>query len=505
MVQETLTSPTKPARVPRSIPFIIGNEFSERFSFYGMKSILAIFLVNQFFNPHHNPALTVTAEAQSNYYNHLFSTFVYFTPLLGAIMADWFFGKYRVILIGSIIYTIGHVLLSVFDSSFQGFFAGLMVIAIAAGGIKSCVSANVGDQFDHSNQHLMSKIYGWFYFSINAGSTISILLIPYLYEHFGASMAFGIPGVLMAAATIIFFSGKKRYVKVPPSGIKKDNLITISYYAVKSYFNKKDKSQTGWGLAEQRFGKERTDAIRSIWAVMSVFAFIPIFWGMWDMNSAEWALQAAKLDLNLGIFGMKILPSQVQFVNALFLLILIPVFNYGVYPLVEKMGIKLTPLKKIGAGLFVTGLSFVVIALIQMSLQSGNQPSIWWQILAFIILSAGEVMVSITGLEYAYTQSPPSMKSTMTGIWYCTYAVGTFFTTLITKNIADHGALEGLIGDQVRYFWFFVALMMAFVVLFIFVSPRIKERKYLVDETLAKGLDIKGDETKQIHPDNPIV
>lgn len=501
---ETLTPASTPkGKIPRSIPFIIGNEFSERFSFYGMRSILAIFLVNQFFNPNHIPALTTQAEAQSNYYNHLFSTLVYFTPLLGAIMADWFFGKYRVILMGSIIYTFGHFLLSVFDSSLNGFVGGLIVIAIAAGGIKSCVSANVGDQFDHNNQHLMSKIYSWFYFSINAGSTVSILLIPYLYEHFGASVAFGVPGILMALATVIFFSGRKMYVKVPPTGIRKENFVTISLYNLKAKFTNKDKTKTAWNITEEKYGKTKTDAVKSVWNVMAVFAFIPIFWAMWDMNSAEWALQAAKLDLDLGVFGLHILPSQVQFVNALFLLILIPVFNYGVYPLVEKLGVKLTPLKKIGAGLFVTGLSFVIIALVQVSLQNGHQPSIWWQIVAFIILSAGEVMVSITGLEYAYTQSPPSMKSTMTGIWYLTYSVGTFFTTLINKNISEKGIFSYFEGD--KYFWLFVGIIGGFFVLFLFVSPHIKERSYLADETLAGALDIKGDKTQEIHPDNPIV
>ncbi|MBE9583797.1 MFS transporter [Mucilaginibacter sp. JRF] len=491
---ETLTPATTPkGKIPRSIPFIIGNEFAERFSFYGMRSILAIFLVNQFFNPNKIPALTAQAEAQSNYYNHLFSTLVYFTPLLGAIMADWFFGKYRVILMGSIIYTIGHFILSMYDESLSGFIFGLVVIAIAAGGIKSCVSANVGDQFDHSNSGLMSKIYSWFYFSINAGSTVSMWLVPVLYKNYGSAIAFGVPGILMALATVIFFLGRKMYVRLPASGIKKENFITVSFYAFRN----------GWKTAEQHYGQERADAIRSIWRVMSVFAFIPVFWALWDMNSAEWALQAAKLDLNLGIFGWKILPSQLQVANAIFLLLLIPVFNYGIYPLVEKLGIKVTPLRKIGAGLFVTGFSFVVIALIQTSLQNGHQPSMWWQILAFIILSAGEVMVSITGLEYAYTQSPPSMKSTMTGIWYLTYSVGTFFTTLINKNISEKGFFAYFEGD--KYFWLFVGIIGVFFVLFLFVSPHIKERSYLADDTIGGALDIKGNKTQEIHPDNPIV
>lgn len=502
MAQDTVTVKTKKPRIPRSVPYIIGNEFSERFSFYGMRAVLAIFLVNQFFNPHNDPHLTIEANARSNALTHAFSTLVYFTPLLGGILADWFFGKYRVILIGSIIYTFGHLCLSVFEGSLPGFEIGLLIIAIAAGGIKSCVSANVGDQFDHSNSELMSSIYGWFYFSINAGSTVSILLIPYILEKWGASWAFGVPGILMALATIIFFSGRKRYVRVPAGGIKKDNFLSINFFVLKAAFNKKP-NQTAWGRAEERYGAEKVDGIKAVWRVMAVFAFIPIFWGMWDMNQSEWALQAQKLDLRLGIFNITALASQIQAANAVFLLTLIPVFNYGIYPLVEKMGVKLTPLKKIGAGLLLTALSFVIIAFLQGKVDAGLHPSIWWQIFAYIILSAGEVLVSITGLEYAYTQSPPSMKSTMTAIWYLTYSVGTFFTTLINVNIANNGIFSYFTGA--RYFWLFVGFMLFFFALFLAVSPRIKEKSYLADDVLGKGLGISGDHTEEIHPDNPIV
>src|ERR1700722_2409361 len=154
-----LTDAKAKPRIPRSIPFIIGSEFSERLSFFGMRSILSIFLVTQFFNPHGLESLTVEANARSNAYTHAFSSLVYFTPLLGAILADRFFGKYRVILIGSIVYTLGHLLLSVFNRSLPGFTTGLIVLGFAAGCIKSCIPATVGDQFDHSNLRLMSRAY----------------------------------------------------------------------------------------------------------------------------------------------------------------------------------------------------------------------------------------------------------------------------------------------------------------------------------------------------------
>ncbi|OKS87023.1 POT-type proton-dependent oligopeptide transporter [Mucilaginibacter polytrichastri] len=500
MQEKTADQNKQIGKIPSSVPFIIGNEFAERFSFYGMRSIIAVFLVHQFFSHETSDV----ANAKANAINHAFSTLVYFTPLLGAILADWFFGKYRVILIGSLIYTIGHFLLSMFDTSLPGFVTGLIVIAFSAGAIKSCVSANVGDQFDHKNQHLMSSIYGWFYFSINAGSMISLLLIPLIYDKFGAAWAFGVPGILMALATLIFFSGSKRYVKLPAGGIKKDNFVTVNFFVLKSFIAKKAPGKTAWEQAIDKYGIEKVEAIKAVWGVIAVFAFIPIFWGMWDMNGSEWILQATKLDLSIGFYNIHILPSQIQFVNALFLLLMIPVFNYGIYPLVGKMGIKLTPLKKIGAGLFITAFSFVIVALLQRDIDAGGHPSVWWQIFAFFMLSAGEVLVSITGLEYAYTQSPPSMKSTMTAIWYLTYSIGTFFTTLINVNISNKGLFAYFSGE--KYYWLFVGIMAFFFVLFLLVSPYIKEKVYLAeDATLADGLNIHGNTTTEIHPDNPIV
>lgn len=499
MQEKTAAQSRSIGKIPRSVPFIIGNEFAERFSFYGMRSILAVFLVHQFFS-HEN---SVEANAHSNSINHMFSTLVYATPLLGAILADWFFGKYRVILIGSLIYTVGHFLLSMFDTSLAGFQTGLIIIAFSAGAIKSCVSANVGDQFDHSNQHLMSTIYSWFYFSINAGSMVSLFLIPVIYDKFGASWAFGVPGILMALATVIFFSGSKSYVKLPAKGINKANFVSVSIYAMTWSFRTKEAGKSAWAYAEDKYGVEKVDGIKAVWRIMAVFAFIPIFWSLWDMNSAEWVLQSTQLNLNLGVFGWKILPSQIQTVNAVFLLVMIPLFNFVLYPLAAKLGLKLTPLRKIGFGLLVTAFSFVIIALLQEKVDRGLHPSVWWQILAYVVLSAGEVLVSLVGLEYAYTQSPVSMKSTMTAIWYFTYSVGSFFNTVVNNSIANHGYFSRFTGAS--FFWLFVGICLAFFVVFLFVSPRLREKAYLVDDVLAKGLDIQDNKVTPIHPDNPIV
>jgi POT family proton-dependent oligopeptide transporter len=463
-------------RYPKSVPFIIGNEAAERFSFYGMRSILATFLVAQFFNPGGDAALQGVAVAKANETTHFFVSLAYTMPFIGAILADWFFGKYKVILYISILYCIGHLLLAVYDHDLSGFRIGLLLIAIGAGCIKSCVSANVGDQFDKTNQSLLSKVYGWFYFSINAGSVFATIMIPEINKRYGSAWAFGVPGILMALATIIFFMGTKLYVRNPPSGINKNNFVFISIYALIN-IGKKKKGEHLLDVAKGPFDAERVEGIKAVYRVMAVFAFVPIFWAMWDQNLSEWVLQAQSLDRHM--FGYELLPEQVQTFNPIFLLTFIPVFTYFVYPFFERIGIKTTPLRRIGAGLTLTALSFVIIALLQMRVDAGEHPSVWWQVFAYIILSAGEVLVSITGLEYAYTQSPKSMKSTMTAIWFLTVALGNVFTALVNTSISTGGFFSKFQGAD--YYWLFVGIISGFIFIYLFVSPRLKERSYISD------------------------
>lgn len=468
------------SRFPKAVPFIIGNEAAERFSYYGLRSILVTFLVAGFYNPHKIAALAEKAAAQANEQTHLFVALSYFMPLLGGLMADWFFGKYKVILWISMVYCLGNLFTSSFTTSLPLFSTGLVLIAVGAGGIKSCVSANVGDQFDKSNQDLLSKVYGWFYFSINAGSMVATMLIPPMYALYGPRVAFGIPGILMALATIIFFSGRKMYVRVPPRGVNKNNFVFISVYALAN-IGKKKKGQSLLDVAKDKFDPEKVEGTKAVWRVMFVFFFALGFWAVWDQNLSEWVVQLEKMNrnINLGFAKFTIYPGQVQTFNPLIILILIPVFNYWVYPWFDRIGLKTTALRRFGVGLVLTAMSFVVIALIQTSIDKGGHPSFWWQALAYVLLSAAEVLVSITGLEYAYTHSPKSMKSTMTAIWLMVVAIGNLITAWVQSKKAEGGFFAKHLAGANFYWYFDVCFIMVFVVAFIIVSPYIKQRNYI--------------------------
>src|SRR5438105_4926019 len=193
-------------RFPPQIKFIVGNEACERFSYYGMFSILTLYLKN----------VMQMSEPHSKEVAHLFATAVYFLPLFGGWLADRWLGRYWTILSISLFYCLGHGTLALFEGSRAGLYTGLALIAIGAGGIKPCVSAFVGDQFGPNQERALTKAYGWFYWAINVGAAAAFFIIPRIHENWGYSWAFGVPGISMGVATLIFWLGTKYYVRQPP-------------------------------------------------------------------------------------------------------------------------------------------------------------------------------------------------------------------------------------------------------------------------------------------------
>ena len=405
------THPSETSGMPGGIPYIISNEAAERFSFYGMKAALAVFLAN-YLGVLGGESMS---EAKATAYVSFLNSAVYLTPLFGALIADIFFGKYRTIVTLSIVYCFGHLALALMGIAGMVQFwllAGLGLIAIGAGGIKPCVSAHVGDQFGKNNQHLITKIFNLFYLSINFGAVISNLAIPVILKWFGPHWAFGIPGILMALATIAFWMGRRKFVHIPPHG--KD-------------FNR------------ELFSREGLTAIGKL---IPLFLFVAVFWCLFDQTANTLVFQAEKMDRRLlnfaflpeSIRGLEVLPSQIQAANPFLILILIPIFSWFIYPAVEKI-IPLSPLRKIGTGLFLMVISFAVISYAQEAIDLGQTPSVWWQLLAYLIFNTAEILISIVCLEFAYTQSPRKMKSFVMGLFLLSVFAGNALTGIINTYI----------------------------------------------------------------------
>ena len=334
--REYLTAPIAYEKMPAGVPYILTNETAERFSFYGMTSILIIFMTRYLMGP--NGVLDVMTDNESIEYFHYFKAAVYFTPLIGALISDIWFGKYRTILWFSILYCFGFLAMA-FDITRLGLGAGLVLIAIGSGIIKPCVSANVGDQFGATNRHLMAPMYSWFYFAVNLGACISMLLCPWILDEYGPRIGFAVPAGLMIFATIAFWLGKYKFVHIP---------------------------RAGTGFVKECLSGE---GLKTIGKLFIIYLFVAMFWSLFDQSQSAWVLQATKMDLKW--LGINWLPAQIQFVNSFFIMLLIPAFSYIIYPAINKV-FPLTALRKIAIGLFVGVLSFVVPALVEARIDGGD-------------------------------------------------------------------------------------------------------------------------------------
>jgi POT family proton-dependent oligopeptide transporter len=396
-------------RMPRGIPFIVANEFAERFCYYGINAILTVYMT-QFLR---------LGDADATKWHSLFKSGAYFFPVVGAIVADVFWGKFRTIITFSLVYATGCTVVALVPGQ-MGLLVGLFLVAFGTGGIKPCVSANVGDQFTSKNQHLIDRAFSYFYLSINAGSSISIYLCPVLLKTHGPSLAFGVPAAMMFVATLAFWLGRKRFAVVPPAG-------------------------KAW--LRDVFSPE---GLKTIGSVAIIYLFVAFFWALWDQSNGQtWTLQAESSLMNKALFGKDItlgftlfgwdihipttlLPAQIQVVNGLLILGMVPIFTFGIYPLMGKL-FRVTPLRKMGIGFFVIASSFLVVAWIEGRIQAGHTVSVWWQIFAYVILTASEILVSITALEFSYTQAPLRMKSFIAAVFLLSVSFGNLITAAVNS------------------------------------------------------------------------
>jgi POT family proton-dependent oligopeptide transporter len=199
----------------------------------------------------------------------------------------------------------------------------------------------------------------------------------------------------------------------------------------------------------------------------SIYAFIAVFWALFEQTGSSWILQAQKMDRL--VFGFELLPSQIQAANPLLIMLLVPLFSYVVYPFLSRFFV-LTALRKMTIGLFLTVIAFAIPAYIQMQLDNGLTPHITWQLLAYVLLTSAEVMVSITCLEFSYTQAPKTMKSFVMAFYFLSVAIGNLFTSAVNFFIQNDDGTSKLGGAD--YFWFFTGLMFITAVLFLFASNR---------------------------------
>jgi POT family proton-dependent oligopeptide transporter len=184
------------------------------------------------------------------------------------------------------------------------------------------------------------------------------------------------------------------------------------------------------------------EGARAVFRILSVFAPIPFFWMVFDQKASAWIVQAKQMNLQVGLWTFE--PSQLQFINPALVMLLIPFATGVAYPAFERLGYPLKPLRRMTIGLFFAAASFVLVALIQVALDQGSRLSVLWQAVPYVVLTLGEILVSTTGLEFAYTQAPGEMKGTIMSFWMLAVAAGNLVVAVISRLNIFTGAASFL-------------------------------------------------------------
>ncbi len=465
---------------------------------------------------------------------HLFMFANYFMPLLGAWLSDKLIGRYHTILWVSMIYCLGNGVLAC-----SGFAATCMEkcsvsppawrsIAFGSGGIKPCVSAFMGDQFKPEQSHLLQKAYGAFYWSINFGSFFSFLVIPWIKDRSGYAIAFGVPGILMAMATLIFWLGTKFYTRMPTNReLKHAGFFTVFWHAFRNATNsrpppllnifatiglpviamllmtvlgfanltgsalqilgwtslgciglwyllviglsvlrKTELPDAFWAKAAPRHDEKEIVGARSFTPILFMFAFVPIFWTLFDQTNSTWVLQGQQM-VPTKFLGLDIGAEQMQSMNPLIVMGLVPLFTLGLYPRIGRFA---SPLKRMSYGMFLAARSYLIVAALQQRIVGGAHLCVLWQTVPYVVLTAAEVLFSTTGLEFAFREAAPELKSTITSFWLLTTSMGDLFVVTVTKLFGGAGNHEASVspGRFLQYagMTFVVAILFSLVAAF---------------------------------------
>jgi len=376
-------------RHPKGFWFIFWGELAERASFYGMRTLLLLYMVNK---------LGYT-DANAGSVTQLFTAFCYILPIVGGYIADQWLGKFKTIIYFAIPYLLGHIILGTFTHE-VGFYTALFLLAGGSGTIKPNISTLMGLMYQRAGkEHMMTQAFSWFYMAINIGAAATTFTLPIIRDHYGYSAAFMTPTILMAVALGVFYLGKKHY---PVEEIKRG----------------KDKPI--------KTPEQKREDRRVLVRLSGLFLMIVFFWSIFDQAQSTWTLFARDyMNLDVGVFTWQwhIPPDAVQSINPVLIVLMTPLFAWLWGKIDRSEKYRLSSPKKMLLGFFL-----VVLCMGTMSaagyLGVQSRISILWEVGAYILITMGELCISVVGLQLAFQEAPERMKSIITGVFLFTVFLG---------------------------------------------------------------------------------
>ncbi|KAJ2744492.1 peptide transporter ptr2 [Coemansia sp. BCRC 34301] len=486
--------------IPTAAFLIIITEFCERFTYYGASGIFNNYISNGYKVPGSSPGAIDGSKQMATGLVNFFQFFCYICPILGAIVADQWLGKYKTILVFACIYLVGSMVLTLTSipasihagGALPGLIVSMIIIGLGTGGIKPNVSPMVAEQYTRTRPFVrrlksgkevlvdrdatIQSMFNWFYWSINLGS-LSAIATSELEHNVDFWPAYLLPTLMFVICIGVFWLGRNKYVRNPPTGsilLRAASCLAMGVRqsrAAKRSAGREIRDATGAKVNWMEYAKpsnmvdslalpvawddDFVDELCRTLKACKVFIFFPVYWLCFGQITNTLISQAGEMDTG-GV------PNDImQNIDPLFLIIFIPIFDRLLYPGLRRCGLDLGPIIRITIGFVLAAVAMAYAAFVQHLVYSSgpyyyhpgsqhNDISAVFQIPAYAFIAWSEIFASITGLEYAYTKAPQSMKSIVMSIFLfmnCSGAILAFcFNPISTdphlvKNFAIAGGL----------------------------------------------------------------
>ncbi|KAK1715486.1 hypothetical protein CaCOL14_012305 [Colletotrichum acutatum] len=463
--------------LPASAFLIAVVELTERFTYYGAQGLFQNYINNDPNGADGPKGLGMGHQAATGL-NLFFQWFCYVTPILGAIIADQYLGKYKTILVFCAFYWVGLVILWTTSlpaamangAGIPGYIVAIIVIGLGTGGIKSNIAPLIADQYQRRVMAIKTesngerviidpaityqRIYMIFYWCINLGS-LSLMATPFMEKYKGFWTAYLMCFCVFNIGIATLVLRRKTFVNRPPQG----SVITDAFKALGMMIAARnmDAAKPSW---RAEHGKEKpvpwndhfVEELKRALRACKVFVFYPIFWVCYGQFSTNFVTQAGQME------GHGMPNDFMQNFDPISILIFTPILEKIVYPLLRKAGIELKPIMRITIGFWLGAICLAYAAIVQHLIYSAgpcyespgecpegmsggsslpNHVHIAVQTPAYIFIGLSEIFISVTGLEYAYTKAPPNMKSFVQSIYLFTNAFGSAISEALVSVAVD--------------------------------------------------------------------
>lgn len=473
---DLLTLPKTADRLPISAWSVALVELAERFTYYGITGPFQNYMQNPLNDPL-QPGAIGLGQSRATALAYFFQFWCYVTPVLGAVLADQYWGKYKTICVFAGVYMTGCLVLLLTSlpvaiehgASLGGLVTAMVIIGLGTGGIKANVSPLIAEQYTVTKPYVrtlkkngnrvivdptttVQSIFMIFYVCINVGSLSSIATTE-MELHIGFWAAFLLPLCFFSIAIATLVVGRQRYVKRPPTGSIIPDCFKVLVIGVKSGFKLDCAKPSVRAQQNQKavpWSDMFVDEVKRALVACKVFLAYPIYWVVYGQMLTNFVSQA-------GTMNTHGLPNDImQNIDSIAIIVFIPIIERFVFPFLRRVGIPFKPISRIFVGFLLASLAMAYAAIVQHLIYSAgpcydaplkcaasdhgsipNNVHVAIQTPAYVFIALSEIFASVTGLEYAYTKAPVSMKSFIMAIFLLTNAFGAALGIALSSTAVD--------------------------------------------------------------------